>query len=195
VVATQSPYATLKDIIVAGKNDSSSLSFSSAGNGTISHMCGALLNFIAGTKLKHVAYKSSPQGLLDVASGVVTMGFLGVNGALPLIRAGRLKVVAVTGSRRSAYLPEVPTMIEAGAPSFDVTSPLFSLVPAGTPEPVIRRLAKGFTDAAASPEFKEFCVAQALETEILSTSEFAAVMPRDAEKWKKLVALTQAKGT
>jgi len=195
VTAPDSPYSSLKDVISAARKEGSDLSYASAGNGSVSHLAGALLNTMTGAKLRHIPYKSTSQGLTDVSAGTVTLGFLGVTGALALIKAGRLKVIATSGPRRSIYLPEVPTMAESGAPGYDITVPVLVFVPAGTPAPTIQRLAKAMTDAAASQAFKDFIVTQGLEPEILSTAELAASNRQSAEKWKKLAELSRAKAT
>ncbi|HZV58265.1 MAG TPA: tripartite tricarboxylate transporter substrate-binding protein, partial [Sphingobium sp.] len=113
VVAPDSPYRSIQDVVAQAKRHGDALSYSSAGNGTLSHISGALLNAMAGTRIKHLPYKNASQGLIDVSSGAVTLGFLGMAGALPLIKSGRLKAIAVTSAARSVYLPEVPAVAES----------------------------------------------------------------------------------
>lgn len=194
VVAPNSPYATVQDVVKAARDGSADLSYSSAGNGTLSHICGALLNSMAGINLRHVAYKSASQGLLDVSTGVVTIGFLGVAGAMPLVSGGKLKIIAVTGRNRSAHLPQVPAIGEAGFDGYDIESPFLALAPKGAPASLLAKMEQGFIAATQEPAYQEFCKAQGLETHYRETAaELAASMPRELVKWKNLIAMTQAR--
>lgn len=196
VVAPNSPYGTVQDVVKDARSGNADLSYSSAGNGTLSHICGALLNAMAGISLKHVAYKSASQGLLDVSTGVVTVGFLGVAGAMPLVNGGKLKVIAVTGKNRSVHLPHIPAVGESGFDGYDIASPFMALAPKGSPASLLARMEQGFIAATHEPAYQDFCKAQGFETQYRETAaELAATMPKEIAKWKNLIAMTQAKST
>lgn len=194
VAASDSPYSTVQDVVKAARGGNTGLSYSSAGNGTLSHICGALFNSMAGTSLKHIAYKSASQGLLDVSTGVVTIGFLGVAGAMPLVNGGKLKIIAVTGKNRSIHLPHIPAIGEAGLTGYDIESPFLALAPKGTPASLLTKMGQGFIAATHEPAYQEFCKAQGLETQYRETAaELAATMPKELAKWQNLISMTQAK--
>lgn len=196
VVAPNSPYATARDIIKDSKGGNSNISYSSAGNGTLSHICGALLNTMAGIHLMHVPYKSASQGLIDVSAGIVSVGFLGVAGAMPLVQAGKLKAIAVTGKSRSAHFPKVPTLNESGLDGYDIDSPFMALAPKGTSGALIARLSQEFLAATHDPAYQTFCASQGLETTLRqTTAELAAAQPKEFQKWKELAAIALAKRT
>lgn len=196
VVAPDSPYSTVQDVIKAARGGRADLSYSSAGNGTLSHICGALLSSMAGINLRHVPYKSASQGLLDVSTGIVTVGFLGVAGAMPLVHGGKLKIIAVTGKNRSIHLPKIPTVAESGFEGYDIESPFMALAPKGTPASLIAEMEKGCLAATHEVSYPDFCKAQGFETKYReTTAELAASMPKELQKWRKLISLAQAKST
>jgi tripartite-type tricarboxylate transporter receptor subunit TctC len=193
IVPTDSPFRTVQDVIAEARKNPGKLSFSSAGAGTASHIAGALLASRAGVTIEHIPYKVASQGLLDVASNQVQMGFGGMAGTLPLIKGGRVRALAVTSLKRSALLPAVPTIDESGLPGYEVVSPVFTLVRAGTPAAVVNTLANSIMAAASTAEFRELCGGQGLDVEILGPAAMQAAMPREFAKWKGLVALAGAK--
>ncbi|MFT3721705.1 tripartite tricarboxylate transporter substrate binding protein [Pseudorhodoferax sp.] len=196
VVSPDSPYFTVQDIIKDARNGNTSLSYSSAGSGTLSHIAGALLNTMADLKMRHVPYKSASQGLLDVSTGVVTIGFLGVAGALPLVHGGKLKIIAVTGKNRSIHFPRIPAIREAGFDGYDIESPFFAWVPKGTPSSIIEKMEKGFIAATHEPSYQDFCKSQGFETEYRETAaQLAASAPKDFLKWKNLISIAEARST
>lgn len=192
LVGPKSPYTNMKEVIAAAKANPNALSFMSAGSGTLSHICGELVNSMAHIDIRHVPYKSSSQGLLDVSSGVVSLSYQGIAGPLPLIKSGRLKAIAVTGATRSIYLPDVPTVAESALPGYDITAPLFALAPTGTPASALNPLSKAFEAAAASEAFKKFCATQGLEPTFQSRTELVQAMPDEFDRWHKLVKLAGA---
>ncbi|MFT3814915.1 MAG: tripartite tricarboxylate transporter substrate binding protein [Acidovorax sp.] len=196
VVSPSSPYATVQDLLKAARGGNADLSYSSAGNGTLSHICGALFNSTAGIHMRHVPYKAATQGLLDVSTGVVSVGFLGVVGALPLVSAGKLKILAVAGRNRSIHLPQVPTLQECGLKGYDIDSPFLALAPRGTPARVIETMEQGFMAASQDAAFADFCKSQGLENGYReNAAQLAVTMPREFQRWKKLIETAQAKST
>jgi tripartite-type tricarboxylate transporter receptor subunit TctC len=194
VVSANSPFNTVSDILAAARKPGAEMSYSSAGNGTLSHICGAQLASMGDVPLRHVPYKAGAQGLVDVSAGLVNIGFQGIAVALPLIAAGRLKPIAVTGLKRSSHSPEIPTVAESGLPKYDIDSIFLALAPRGTPSNVIEKYSKLIKSVCATAEFEKFCMAQGLEaTAGYSAAELAAVMPAQFARWQMLAKTTQAK--
>jgi tripartite-type tricarboxylate transporter receptor subunit TctC len=194
VTAPNSPLRSVQDVVAAAKRKANGLTYGSAGNGTTSHMAGALMCSLAGIQMNHVPYKSPGQAAIDAASGQVDLGFGGIATLLPLIRAGRLRALAVTSLNRSAHLPDVVSMAEAGLQGYEVVSPIWVLAPRGTPAPIIAKLSDKLTSVAATPEFRELCAQQGFEVDIQNAATYKANAPAELEKWKRLVALTGQKG-
>jgi tripartite-type tricarboxylate transporter receptor subunit TctC len=191
--ATNSRFKTLRDVIAAAKEKPGTVTYASSGNGTTSHMCGALFSNLAGVQLRHVPYKAPAQAALDAAGGQVDLTFNGTATALPLIHGNRLRALAVTSARRTAQLPDVPTMVEAGVSGYELTSPVWMLAPRGTPAAVVEKLSEAITRIASTPEFKELCVKQSLDVDVQNAAACRASIPAEVEKWRRLVALTTTK--
>jgi tripartite-type tricarboxylate transporter receptor subunit TctC len=188
-----SPFKTLNDVIAAAKEKPGSITYASAGNGTAGHMCGALLSSLAGIELRHIPYKSPGQVVLDVAGGIVDLGFNGTATSLPLIQSGRVRPLAVTSAKRTAQLPDTPTMAELGVKGYELISPVWLLAPRGTPAAIVKKLSDTITRIASSPEFKELCAKQSLDVDVQDAATYKASIPAEVEKWRRLVALTADK--
>ncbi|MES2484119.1 MAG: tripartite tricarboxylate transporter substrate binding protein [Pseudomonadota bacterium] len=191
LTAAQSRFKTVDDVLTASRRAPRTLTYASAGQGTPSHMGGALLESLAQIGMIHAPYKNGSQAMIEVGSGQVDLGFSGA-AALPLVRSGRLRVLAITASRRSEYLPEVPTMNEAaGLRDYDLTSPIWAIAPRGVPQAIVGRLSEAFTAITASPEFKAFCAAQFLEVDAQNAAQARAAAATEADRWRRLVQLTK----
>ncbi len=192
VVATKgdSPIRTVSDLIAAAKKAPGRVSYASAGLGSTGHMAGALLGKLGGVELNHVPYKAASQVPVDAASGQVDFMIGGLASALPLIKSGRLHAIAVTADKRSANLPNVPTVAEQGLKGYENSSPIWVLAPRGTPEDIVSRLSTELTRFAATPEFKEYTFNQGIEVDIQDAPTFKAQASAELLKWKQLVELT-----
>ena len=144
----------------AAKGKPGKLSFASFGNGTSNHLSGEMLKSLTGIDVTHVPYKSAPQAVTDLMAGQTAFAFVNTPLALPHVRSGKLRALAVTGAKRSAATPEFPTMQEAGVPGFVVESWYGLMAPAGTPDAVIARLHKETLAVLATPEVREFFAKQ-----------------------------------
>lgn len=196
VVNPKVPVNSVKELIAYAKANPDKVSFASGGNGVVGHILGELLKSMTGAPMLHVPYKGNAPALTDVMAGNATCMFELLNTGLPQIRAGKLRPLAVTSAKRSAYIPEVPTMSEAGVEGFDdvVGDPWFGVfAPAGTPAPIVQRLHEGLVKALQSPEVRERIRAQSLDVLTLSPSSFAARIRSDHEKWGKAVRIAGAK--
>lgn len=196
VVHPAVPVNNVRELITYAKANPNKVSFASGGNGVVGHILGELLKSLTGAPMLHVPYKGNAPALTDVMAGNATSMFELLNTGLPQIRAGKLKPLAVTSSKRSPYIPEVPTMSEAGVAGFNeaVGDPWFGIfAPAGTPAPVVNRLYDAFTKAIQSATVQERMRAQSLNVLVEGPTEFAARIRIDHEKWGRAVRLSGAK--
>ena len=134
------PVKTVKDLIALAKAEPGKLNYASAGNGTPNHLATELFKSMAGVNITHVPYKGAPQAVTDLIGGSVDLMFNSIPPALPHIRSGRLKLLAVASARRSPQLPDVPTVNEAGVPGFEAITWFGLLAPAKTPQQIVARL-------------------------------------------------------
>lgn len=192
-VPADSPFKTVQDLIEAARKAPDSLSYASPGAGTSSHLAAVMLTSQAGIRLLHVPYKSAGQAALEVASGQTQVGFNGTGVALPLLHAGKIRILAVSSLKRSATLPQVPTLDESGLKGYDFVTPILALVRAGTPASIVEALGSALAEAAAQPEFKELCKAQGLDVAIQGPAELKVSAPKEFEKAKRLIELAGVK--
>ena len=192
LVPTQSPYRTVQDLIADAKRGAP-MSFASAGSGTASHLAGALFNQMAGINMTHIPYKVASQSVIDVASGVVGVGFQGPAGVIPLLKAGRVRILAVTGLQRSSLVPDIPTIDESGVKGYELISPILMAVRAGSPSAFVRTLGEATLAAAATREFRDICNANGLDVHLQSQAQTQATTAAEFSKWKRIVALGGAR--
>src|SRR6266850_197609 len=156
VIVTQPALASsLEEFIALAKANPGGMNFGSGGSGTSNHLAGELFNIVTGTKLVHVPYKGVNLAMNDVLSGQIHLVVIGVPAAAAHIKAGKLRALALLAPRRAAALPEVPTVVEAGLPNFEVTTWYGILAPAGTPKAIVTRLNAELVKAMHAPELKE----------------------------------------
>jgi tripartite-type tricarboxylate transporter receptor subunit TctC len=187
VVHPGSDLRTVGDIVAKARAKPGELNYASSGNGTGSHLSGELLQALAGIRLTHVPYKGTSPAITDVLGGQVAMMFSVVPTALPQIRAGKLRAVAVTGGERMPQMPDVPTVAESGLPEFESTLAYGILAPRGTPEAVLQEIHAQIARVAATREYRariEFEGAVPLEG---TPAEFAALIRAQGEKWGKVI--------
>jgi tripartite-type tricarboxylate transporter receptor subunit TctC len=194
IIATnpKSKFRTLQDLIAAAKQKPGAVSYASAGLGSTGHMVGALLSAMAGIELNHIPYKAASQVPVDASSGLVDFMIGGLASALPLVKGGRLRVLAVTADKRSANIPDVPTVAEAGLPGYENSSPIWMIAPQGTPQPIINKLSDALVKIASTKEFRDYCVLQGIEDDVQPAAKAQADAPAELAKWRRLVELTAA---
>jgi tripartite-type tricarboxylate transporter receptor subunit TctC len=142
VVHPSLPVKSVKDLIALAKAKPDALSYASTGNGAPTHLAGELFKSMAGVKILHIPYKGAAPAVVDLISGHVQLSFISAPGAMQHVQAGRLRVLAVTNSKRSLLLPEVPTISEAGLKGYESEGWHGLFTPAGTPKPAVDRLYK-----------------------------------------------------
>ena len=188
------PATNLKELIAYAKANPGKLSYASSGNGASSHLAGVLFNMRAGTDIQHVPYKGTGPALNDLLGGQVTMSFTDVLTALPHIKAGKLRVLGVTASKRSTAIPEVPTLEEQGLKDFDVSVFFGIVAPAGTPADVVAKLNAAFVSVLQQPDVKQNLAAQGLEPPPATTpTQLAGFMRQEQIKWHDVVKVSGAK--
>ncbi len=149
-----SPFKSLADVVAAAKAKPGDVTFASPGNGTVAHLTGELFQNAAGIKFQHVPYKGSSQALTDLMGGQVQVFMSSVPTALSQIKGGKLRAIAVTGAKRAAELPKVPTIDESGFKGFDATTWFGLLVPAKTPPEIVKRLNEEVNTVLKDPEVR-----------------------------------------
>lgn len=181
------PVSSVKELIAMAKAKPGAMSFASAGQGSILHMSAELLVSMTGTKMLHVPFKGVAPAYPAVASGDVNwvLGF--PTSALPMVKAGRLKAIAVTSAERSKLLPDLPTIAENGVPGYDVRGWFGMFAPAGLPAPLVTRLQAEAKRAMYAPEVVKRTNAQGADVVANSPREFAGEVKAEYAKWRKLV--------
>jgi tripartite-type tricarboxylate transporter receptor subunit TctC len=185
VVRTGLPATSVKEVIELARAKPDTLTYSSAGVGTSNHMAGELFQHMTGVRMRHVPYRNG--NTMDLVSGLVDMSFDNLPTALPHIRTGRLRALAVTGLKRSVTAPDLPTMVEAGVPGFDVVGWVGLFAPTGTPPSVVEEVRQAVVAALARPEVVDKLMQQGAEAARATDQPgFAAFLTADRRKWKEL---------
>jgi tripartite-type tricarboxylate transporter receptor subunit TctC len=186
------PARTLAEFLAAARAKGADFQYASAGNGTLNHLLGEMLNDMAGIHLQHVPYKGVAPAINDVLGGQLPIVFASLPSALPHIRSGTLRALAVSGARRSTALPDVPAIAEA-VPGYDGTLWIGLFAPAGLPAAVQSTLEDATRQALAAPDLREKLVQQGVEIAPPTTpGQFAALLRDDIAKWARIVAASGA---
>jgi tripartite-type tricarboxylate transporter receptor subunit TctC len=185
---------TVPDFIQYARSQSAGFNMASSGNGTSIHLAGELFKSMTGVSMTHIPYTGSAPALLGLVSGQVDVMFDNLPSAMALIKAGKLKAFAVTSSQRSAAMPELPTLEEAGQlKGFEASSWFGLLAPAGTPADVVGRLQQETAKALNSPEIKEKLLAQGAIPSGNTPQQFAALIDAEIKKWAVVVKASGAR--
>jgi tripartite-type tricarboxylate transporter receptor subunit TctC len=185
---------SVPDFIQYARNQSAGFNMASSGNGTSIHLAGELFKSMTGVSMTHIPYTGSAPALLGLVSGQVDVMFDNLPSAMALIKAGKLKAFAVTSSQRSAAMPELPTLEEAGQlKGFEASSWFGLLAPAGTPADVVGRLQQETAKALNSPEIKEKLLAQGAIPSGNTPQQFAALIDAEIKKWAVVVKASGAR--
>lgn len=187
LVGPDQPFKSVKDVVAAAKARPGSLQFASAGQGTSQHLSGETFKLLAGVDVTHVPYKGSAPAIQDVMGGQIPMSFETALVALPQIKAGKVRALAVTSAKRSAVLPEVPTMQEAGIANFDVASWQALYAPAGTPPAIVNKLNAELARIVAQPDTKTRIDGLGLEYTANTPEQFGAFQRNEQAKWARIV--------
>ena len=185
---------TVADFVKYAKANPGKLNMASSGNGTSIHLAGELFKSMSGTYLVHFPYRGSGPALLDLVGGTMDVMFDNLPSALPQIKAGKLKALAVTSAQRSTVLPDVPTIEEAGKlKGFDASSWFGLLAPAGTSPDIVNRIQQEVAKSLSSPAVKEKLLAQGAIPGGNSPQDFAKMIAAEIKKWAQVVKASGAK--
>jgi tripartite-type tricarboxylate transporter receptor subunit TctC len=187
VVHPSIPARSVRELIALAKARPGELNYGSAGIGSGSHLTGELLNSLAKIHLVHVPYKGSGQSLTALLTGEVAIVFTGVLSASPFVKSGRLRALGVSGNKRLAIAPEVPTMAEAGLPGFDVDFWYGVLAPSGTPAAIVTKLNEGFVKVLGNKDTRERLENQGARVYGDTPEQFAAFIRAEIQKWDKVI--------
>lgn len=194
--ARQLGIETVQDFIRYARAHPGKLNMASSGNGTSIHLAGEMFKHMAGVFMTHVPYRGSGPAVMDLLGGNMDVMFDNLPSSIQHIKAGKLKALAVTSARRSAALPDVPTLAEAGGPAlkgYEASSWFGLLAPAGTPPDIVARLQQESAKALASPAVRDKLEAQGAIPGGITAAEFARMIDDEHAKWAKVVKASGAK--
>ncbi|MES3000868.1 MAG: tripartite tricarboxylate transporter substrate binding protein [Pseudomonadota bacterium] len=177
------PANNVKELIALAKSRPGKITFAMGGSGAGSHLSGEMFKYLSGTDLLMVPYKGNAPALTDVVSGHVNIMWDIMTTTLPQIRAGRLKALAVTSSRRSSVTPEYPTMIESGLPGFEINAWYMLFAPKNTPADVVQKLNGALHKGYTNPEFVKRMAAQGIEVVGGSVADARGAVQREIDRW------------
>jgi tripartite-type tricarboxylate transporter receptor subunit TctC len=189
----KAPFTNVRELIAYAKAHPGKLSNASSSNGSPGHVSGELFKYMTGTEVVHVPYKGGAPAIADLIAGNVELMFESTNSIAPHVRAGRVRALAVTGTRRAHSLPEVPTMIEAGVPGYEVTAWSGVIAPSGLPRPVLERLNAAVNAAINEPATHTRLAEMGSEGGGGTPEEFAALIRQDSAKWAEVVRRSGAR--
>jgi len=184
---------TVQDFIAEAKASPKKLSFASSGNGTSIHLSGEMFKQMTGVELVHVPYRGSAPAVNDLIAGQVDLMFDNLPSSIEQVRGGNLRAIAVTSAKRSAALPDVPTIAESGLPGFDASSWFAIFAPAKTPPEIVQKLNAEVLKALADPELQKRFADIGGEIRPYKPDELGAFVKAEIEKWAKVVKTSGAK--
>ena len=187
VTKSSLPVKSLADLVALAREKPGQLTYSSAGNGTSGHLAAELLKSTAKLDMRHVPYKSGPEAVTGVLSGDVDFIFFTVPAVLPQVEAGKLRALAITSAARSALVPDVPTVAEAGYPGFEVLGWYALFAPRETPKPVVAKLSADIEKIVRSPDIRDKMLQLGAEPRYLSPEQVAAFVAVESPKWGQLI--------
>lgn len=187
VVHPSVPAKSLREFIAVAKSARGKLNYASAGTGSTTHMATELMKSMAGIEATHIPHKGSAPAVIDLVGGHVDFMFAPLPVILPHVKSGKARALAVSTAKRSAALPDIPTVAEAGLPGYEATNSVGVLAPAGTPKAIIAKLNAEIVRALELPEIRDRLVSMGAEPVGSSPEEFAEFLRVDIARWAKVV--------
>ncbi len=181
------PFKTFADVVAAAKGKPDALTLGYSGNGTVAHLSGELAEKAAGIQLRHVPYKGASQAMTDLVGGQIDLYMSAVPTLLGQVRNGKLKAIAITSLKRSAQLPDTPTLAESGYKNFEAASWYGILAPAGTPAPIVQTLNKAINQALAQPDVAEKLKSEGGEVLGGTPEKFSTLLKAEVPRWARIV--------
>jgi tripartite-type tricarboxylate transporter receptor subunit TctC len=192
VVAANSPYRTFPELLDAMKSHPGMITYSSQGVGSTAQVCMVALNAVSKTKAQHVGYRDTTGAVTDVVGDRVVLTCQGAVSVLSLVRAGKLRALAVTGTKRSDALPDIPTVAESGVPGFEISSWISLMAPAHIPETVQKLLSEEVTRIALTPAFADYAKKQVMSADVAGYRQLIKEAPAEAERWEGIARLVRS---
>ena len=187
IVHPNLPPRTLKELIALAKARPGALNFASSGNASPGHLAGELFKSMAGVKLVHVPYKGGGPAMIDLVAGHVEIFVAVISTAVPQVKAGKARALAVTGTKRAVALPSVPTVAESGLKGYEATNWYGYVAPPATPRPIIERLHKATLTVLEMPDVRQMLLDQGIEAAPSSPEQFAAYIRSETGKWTNVI--------
>jgi tripartite-type tricarboxylate transporter receptor subunit TctC len=187
VVHPSMPVKSVKDLIALGKARPGQLNYGSSGSGTPAQLAGVMFGDAAGVKMVHVPYKGSAPALAALIGGETQLMFASLGSSLTFIKSGRLRPLAVTSAKRSAAIPEMPTIAESGFPGFEAITWHGLMVPSGTPAPIVQRLNAETVKILRQPDFVAWLLSQGADATPSTPEEFTTFLKSELALYARLV--------
>jgi len=192
-VPAQSRFRDVKELVEFARANPGKLAYASGGNGSSQHLSGAQLGTLSNTQLMHVPYKAQVPAAVATASGEVDFSFIAIATAKPLLAADKIRVLAVSGSSRSASFPGVPTVAEAGVPGFEWVANTFFLAPAHTPRDIVHKLSSALGDVARGDGYREFAKGIGMDADFMGEAEWGRTIAAERQRYLQVVRASGAK--
>ncbi|WP_354673644.1 tripartite tricarboxylate transporter substrate binding protein [Cupriavidus alkaliphilus] len=192
VTAPATPAANVAELIAMARARPGQLTFASSGNGQSTHLAAELFNSMAGVRMTHVPYKGSAPALTDVMGGQATVMFDTMLSAMPFVRDGKLRALAVTGAQRSPAAPDTPTIAQSGLPGYEATAWNALLAPAGTPPAVLEAIAAALKSVLDDADVRARFATQGFAAEWTSPPATAKFLDQEIDKWARVVKASGA---
>jgi tripartite-type tricarboxylate transporter receptor subunit TctC len=193
VVNSSLPVRNVKELIALAKSQPGKLDYASASSGSISHLAGEVFNWRAGVKLTHIPYRGSPAAMTALLSGEVALMYSAVPLALPHIRNGRLRALGVTTAKRSATMPELPTIAEAGLKGYEATQWYALFARAGTPREIVNKINSDVVKILGIPEIRAKLASEGTDPVTTTPEELAALIKTEIPQWAPIVKTSGAR--
>jgi len=187
------PATNIRELIALAKAQPGKLTYASFGIGSSAHLAGELFKIMAGVDMLHIPYKGGQPAIADLLAGQVSIYIPVLPSVVQLTKAGRLRLLAVTGAKRSPAMPDVPTVAESGLPGFEASNWFGLMAPAGTPPEIVTRLNAEAAKALQAPEVREKLAALGFEIQSSTPQEFATLLKSETEKWAKVIKASGAR--
>jgi tripartite-type tricarboxylate transporter receptor subunit TctC len=187
------PVKNIKELIALAKARPGQLTYASFGIGSSAHLAGELFKTMAGVDMLHVPYKGGLPAIADLLAGQVSIYYPVVPSVVQLSRAGRLRLIAITGAKRVTALPDTPTVHESGLPGFDATNWFGAMAPAATPPEVVSKLNTELIKVIQTPEVRDRLIPLAYDLQSSTPQEFSSLLKSETEKWAKVVKASGAR--
>ena len=183
----------MKELIAASMKTPNGFAFASPGNGSVGHLTGEMLRMVTGAKLLHIPYKGAAPATADLVGGQVQLSFSSMPAVLPFVKAGKLRMIAVTSGRRAASQPDLPTISESGVPGFEATGWYGFVGPAGMARDRVQKINTDVAATLATPDIRDRLVSQGLDPWPTSPEEMRRFVAAEIAKWTKVIRQAGAK--